>query len=827
MMNKYFKIFLISILSLLGILGIAFVLIYQNVETLKKYALEELNKHLKSPLTTSEISVSVLSTFPLVSLELKEVSMADPLFKNKKLIEAQRLFLGFNLFDVINKNYKVQLIQLDSGSLNLRLDAKGNQNFNILKSESTQAKSVATPFSFQLNRVGLNRMNLSYDDLSTQTYINVFAQSAEIGGQFTDKEFEMSLKLSGLSNEMRFGSVNMFKDKNLNLNLAFQVNNQTNSYVIKKGEFSVNTLFLHLIGDMKFNKKSSDYNLSFSADKITIQDLISIMPIEVPEKIKAAASQGKVFFKGKYLGKQSQQLSPELLIDFGIEEGKLIDPDSGLEIDKINLTGKYSGNSDIRKAKLYLSSLTAQLPGSTLTGSLSLENLENPQLFAELTGIADLATLHEFFKFEDVNLLSGNLDFTLTIKGNKVDSTWKWDPNFSKGIFKLYIPALGISYLSKPFKDIELTAALNGNNLTIDNLKFLIGESDFRLQGDFPNILDNANHVLNGNVNLVCEFLSSDDLLLYNSKDPKEAGDETFEYKIALNLLAKKFKSGNFSANNLACKTRLTPSKTEIPYFSLQTCEGSFSGEASWQMTPDGYLLKANHQATHINLSQLLTSFDNFGQTEITATHLKGFLSAQTDMIIYVDPKLKVDLNKLLLVTAMNIKQGELIDYKPLLGLSKFADVEELKHLKFSELQNTLTIKNNVITIPEMDIRSNAFNLGFSGKHTFENKVNYRIKLALSQLIKKKRKIQPNEFGEEDPVSKNWIIYVNIEGPLSNLKYTFDRKGASQNLKEEVKKEKDNIKEILKQEFQVKKDTSLKNVETNNDNPDELEFETE
>jgi hypothetical protein len=105
--------------------------------------------------------------------------------------------------------------------------------------------------------------------------------------------------------------------------------------------------------------------------------------------------------------------------------------------------------------------------------------------------------------------------------------------------------------------------------------------------------------------------------------------------------------------------------------------------------------------------------------------------------------------------------------------------------------------------------------------------VNYKVKLALSQLLNKKRKIQPNEFGEEDPVSKNWTIYVNIDGPLSNLKYSFDRKGSSVQLKDEVKKEKENIKEILKQEFQIKKDTSLKKVETNNNNPDELEFEEE
>jgi hypothetical protein len=831
-MNKYFRYFLISLLSILGLIGLAFVLIYQNIETLQKYALDELNKNLKAPLTTKEVSVSIFSTFPMVSLEFKEVNIIDPLCKNSSLIEAQRLYLGFNFYDVINKKYKVQLIELDSGSINMYVDKKGVKNFDILKSqpESKEKLNTSEAFSFQLNKVGLNRIRINYEDKSALTHLDVFAKEAEIHGQFTEKEFEMEVKLSGLCQQMKFGTLALFKQKTLNLNLAFQVNNITNNYFIKRGELGINTLFLHLTGDMKLEPKKSNYNLVFSTEKITIQDLISIMPFEVPSHIKSYASQGKVYFKGKYAGTQSKQTNPQLIVDFGIEEGQLIEPETGIKIENINLKGSYKGNNDLSKSTLNIPSLNAQFSGSQIRGNLQLTNLLHPALFAELNGNADLQTLHDFLKFEDVKSINGNLEFTLTVKGSQKDSTWIWDSNFSQGIFKMEIPELTLTYINKPFNKVELVAGLSGSNLSIDKLTFQIGESDFDLNGKFPTFLSafgEQKDLFQGNLNLKCNLLNSNDLLIYNASDPKENDDASFQYKIGLNLIANKFVYNNFIAANLSCKTILVPNKTEIPYFSLQTCSGSFAGEASWQMIPEGYVLKANHQATHIDLSQLLLSFKDFGQTEITNKHLKGFLSAQTDMIVYFDSKMNVIHNKILLVSTMNIKQGELIDYKPLLGLSRFADVSELKHLKFSELNNTLTIKNNVISIPEMVIKTNAISLSLSGKHAFDNMVNYKVKLALSQLLYKKRKIQPNEFGEEDPVSKNWTIYVNIDGPLSNLKYSFDRKGSSVQLKDEVKKEKENIKEILKQEFQIKKDTSLKKVETNNNNPDELEFEEE
>jgi hypothetical protein len=68
-------------------------------------------------------------------------------------------------------------------------------------------------------------------------------------------------------------------------------------------------------------------------------------------------------------------------------------------------------------------------------------------------------------------------------------------------------------------------------------------------------------------------------------------------------------------------------------------------------------------------------------------------------------------------------------------------------------------------------------------------------------------------------------MYLRIKGPIDKLTYEFDRKGAKAQLKQDVKQEKEAIKEILKQEFGIKKDTSLKKIEKKNDNNDELEFE--
>jgi hypothetical protein len=828
-MNKFVKIVLISFLVFIGLGGGAFLYVYQNIDGMKKYALDELNVYLKAPLSAQDIDVTVVATFPKVSLTLSGVSMKDPLRASKYLLQAKHLHLGFNLYDVINKNYKVQLLQLDSGKLDVFINANGNYNFNLLKEESTtNPNEPKSNFYFQLEKVGLKEMELLYEDQQNATQGNVFAQEASFSGKFSDKIYDLSVSLSGLSNGIEVGYLKLFKEKMLNLTFDLLVDNSKNQYEFKRGEFAINSLMLKLQGLMRFGSKSSFYDLSFKANKITIQDLLSVMPFQLPETYKKYASQGNVYFDGSYKGNYSNKLNPDLNIRFGIENGSLTDPDTKLKVDQIQLIGLFKGGVNMSQSSIQISSLAAELPGSKIQGKITIDNLDKPELFAELNGNADLLKVQEFLKMEDVKELKGQVDFTCTLKGIKEGNNWIWNPAFTKGIVDAKIETLVLSYLTKPFKEVALNALLNGNALTLQNLQLKIGESDFAIKGELPNFMQsyaNAKQTFLGDLQVTCSYLNTNDLLIYDDSDPKEGEDDALLYQIKLKVNANKFVFNKLEATQLSSRTILFPNKTEIPYFSLQTCGGSFAGEASWQLNNNGYTLKANHQATHIDLPLLLKSFDNFGQNEITDKHLKGFLTARTDMIIPYDKKMKVQEEKLLVVTDMEIKQGELNNYEPLMGLSKFADVNDLKNLRFSELKNTLSIKNRTITIPEMAIKNNALNLSISGKHSFDNFVNYSVKLALSELLQKKRKVQPNEFGEEDAKTKSWTVYINIEGPMDNLKYSFDRKGVKQQLQQEVTAEKQAIKEVLKEEFKIKKDTSIKKVEKKNNNNDELEFE--
>ena len=158
----------------------------------------------------------------------------------------------------------------------------------------------------------------------------------------------------------------------------------------------------------------------------------------------------------------------------------------------------------------------------------------------------------------------------------------------------------------------------------------------------------------------------------------------------------------------------------------------------------------------------------------------------------------------------VKIFNGELHDFAPILALSRFIKVSELRHVKFSGLQNRVQIYDRKIFIPSMEIKSSALNLTASGSHTFTNKVDYSLKLLLSDVLGKKAKENNTEFGqvEDDGLGKA-SLFLHMTGDASNPKFTYDKKAVMKKIQTDIKTEKQTLKDLLKKEFGTKKDSTL------------------
>ena len=111
----------------------------------------------------------------------------------------------------------------------------------------------------------------------------------------------------------------------------------------------------------------------------------------------------------------------------------------------------------------------------------------------------------------------------------------------------------------------------------------------------------------------------------------------------------------------------------------------------------------------------------------------------------------------------------------------------------------------NIISIPNMYVESSAFDLNIEGTHSFTGAYGYHVKVLLSDFLSRRESAENEhvtEFGivEDDGLGRT-SLFLKIEGDRSGSKVSHDMDALRTDLKEDLTKEKLNLRGILKEEY--------------------------
>jgi hypothetical protein len=237
---------------------------------------------------------------------------------------------------------------------------------------------------------------------------------------------------------------------------------------------------------------------------------------------------------------------------------------------------------------------------------------------------------------------------------------------------------------------------------------------------------------------------------------------------------------------------------------------------------PVNHLINCKAEIKSVNIQKLFHDFGNFGQQNITDEHLKGTVDASVEYSSTLSPFLKVDAGSVYTLADISISNGELINYQPLQKMTKYIKEEELKHVHFSKLTNQIRIENKVVYIPEMDIESSSLNLHLFGNHHFNNTIDYHVQLLVSEVFLNKKNTQSqigDDFIVDDGLGRT-KLYLRLTGDAHDPVVKYDTREVTEKISSDLKKEKETIKKILQDEFNIKK------AENNQDQPQLKENES-
>jgi hypothetical protein len=130
-----------------------------------------------------------------------------------------------------------------------------------------------------------------------------------------------------------------------------------------------------------------------------------------------------------------------------------------------------------------------------------------------------------------------------------------------------------------------------------------------------------------------------------------------------------------------------------------------------------------------------------------------------------------------------------------------------------------------------MEIQSSALNLLLSGTHTFDNAIDYHIKVNLHKLLAAKynHKNEDVQYIEEDPYA-GVNLYLLITGTTVHPLIKYDRESVKKKMKQDLVAQKEELKNLFKKEKPDTKKTEVKKEEKYYDTrkkPEYIDFEEE
>ena len=673
-------ILLLFVLLILGVaIGIGIAHVYQD--EIEQLAIQNINEQLLTPIEVEDIEFSLIKKFPYASLELKNLMSLDA-FQKDTLVHAEKLFLKLNTLDLYKKNYTLQQLELHNGFARISFNKNGFPNYQIWHSVRDSSKNQ----TIDLNHVSLKNIHIQYSDIKSNLHISTLALQTELVGLIENGIFNAQINGDFETDFIKLKQEKYFQEKTLSTWVSLDLSKQKKTF---NGSVQTNDL------ELKFNGiVQNGYSVNINGTNIDIKTSLQYVPKTYLSSIQSYQFDGTVDLNINVENQKISKLPAAIYADFNIEDGSM---QSSLpwQIKNAEIQGFYDNGEQRNNlsSTLSLDYINCRVNGKDLKGSLTYSNFKNPYIHTNFNTELNLADIQQWGYELPIQELSGRAIITANYKG-KLGHENNFNYDFEQAEKSATIQFTNTSLQYKP---LALFHSLNGkirllnNRLEIDSVRGSAGqETKLKFVGTIE-------HLFTQNQELqIAGHLSSDWLKMSELITPDTAGEPT-PFIMPKNILAnittslKDASYEKFHMSNFQAKVSYNKGVLRAKEVQLKSMSGNIIGDLAFSQTEKGNLkLITTSKLEQINVRQLFYEFENFGQTTLRHKHLRGKTTADIYLSAEWDIYLKHNPENLYAFLDVKINDGELIEFEPMLLMSDYISVDELKRIRFSTLENQI-----------------------------------------------------------------------------------------------------------------------------------------
>lgn len=358
-----------------------------------------------------------------------------------------------------------------------------------------------------------------------------------------------------------------------------------------------------------------------------------------------------------------------------------------------------------------------------------------------------------------------------------------------------------------PFRNFKGNFGYKNDHITITDFSGSVGQTNFSIDFDYYLGKDEKLKEKDNYLSLDANYINYDELFHQNDevaasvKNSDESLEDVDIHAASFNIYELPFTTMKFNANidhfihhkldfkDISTTLRTTPDHyIYVDNFEMNAADGLVKLNGYFNGSdPQHIYLTPNLGLENIDVDQLLFKFENFGQDHLVSENLQGRLTAFITGKIRVYPDLVPDLDQSTLKMDVQVLNGKLKDYDPILAFADYLGDKNLKSIRFDTLQNQLKINNGQMEIPKMTIESTLGHMELSGTHDVDHNIDYYLRIPIKTV---KKAAWQKLFGRksdslkttEDAIVKvdttRDITYLNlkVQGNLDDYRISLGKK---------------------------------------------------
>ncbi|SHG67744.1 AsmA-like C-terminal region [Flavobacterium micromati] len=740
---KQLGYFFASLIILIIISSGLFAIYFNNNKTQIVAQINKIvNENIVGSISIKDVNYKFLKGFPKMTLALSQVEVHDSLWKIHKrtLLKAAQIEIRVNVADLLVNEISIDKIEIQQATLHLYKDINGLDNSAIFRKKPVDSSSNSSTTSsvrqinvsqfhfisenqigkklFDFDKIDLkSKIKFQGDDWETIVYVKTFAKSMAFntkrGSFIKDKMVEGKLKVN-------FSEVNN------------QINVATEDLAIGKEMFGIDASF-------SLDKNKSAYKIDIKTN-ILWRNASELLSDNISVRVGQIDLKNPIEVMCTIAGDISASGDPEIKVKTKVRNNELTIPDG--MITNCNFDASFTNNSkkgagcNDANSTITLSKFTGDFKAIPFSIPLAMiSNFENTTASGSFKSSFDITRLNTILSADLIRFSSGqakvNLDFNFGIVDLKIDKPYFTGSITVKDAMANYGPR-NLTFI-KTNVELDFTEKA----LLIKKMNFKDNRNSVFMKGKIDNFLtlyyiNPKKMVVDWNIytpfldvkNLVSILTDSNQTKAKKSNSKGNISDEIHDViekcQVVLNVKVDRIVYNKLEATAAKVKVLLVDNELIIQKGKVNSCGGIITFEGT--LVPDGknYVVKSNTKIDKVDIAQFLTSMNNFSIKSFSPTNLKGSLTAQAVIQGKLFAGGALQTNSLAGKSQFAVLNGELIDFKPITNIAKFAfPFRNISNIVFKDLSGNFAINGELVKVNDLKVSSNILNLDINGIYSF------------------------------------------------------------------------------------------------------------